>query len=62
MEVWTSLWIAVWYIACRTVDLWIWMYTTWQNGAVWQNWVSFLWITIVLLWNSLILPVANGML
>ena len=35
--VWTLSWIAVWFIACRTVCLWIWMYTIWLNGAVWQN-------------------------
>ena len=35
--VWTLSWIAVWFIACRTVCLWIWMYTIWQSGAAWQS-------------------------
>ena len=35
--VWTSSWIAVWYIVCKTDCLWTWMYMTWPNGAVWPN-------------------------
>lgn len=45
----------------QTACLWIWMYMIWRSGVAWQNWASFLWITIVLRLHSPILLVASGM-
>lgn len=61
MAVWTSLWTAVLFTACRTDFLWIWMFMTWQNGAAWLNWASFRWTTVVLRSLSPTSHAANGM-